>query len=100
MKKIVCLLSIVIFLQSNLNPQSGWVAQNSGINQNLFAVHFFNQKIGWAVGDEGTIIKTSNSGNDWAIQFSGTSTNLTALIFVDTLTGWVVGRVGTHHENR
>lgn len=45
----------LIYFSSNAG--SSWTAQNSGVTHNLNAVHFPSSNIGYAVGDQGTIIK-------------------------------------------
>ena len=45
----------------------------------------------WAVGDNGTILNTTNLGSTWDIQTSGTGFNLEAIDFVSQTEGWVVG---------
>ena len=40
---------------------------------NLNSVHFENASNGWAVGDSGIILHTTNAGQDWITQTSGTS---------------------------
>ncbi|MDD5363466.1 MAG: YCF48-related protein [Ignavibacteria bacterium] len=42
-----------------------WIEQNSGTTELLRDVQFVNLFTGWAVGDNGTIIKTTNGGNNW-----------------------------------
>ncbi len=42
-----------------------WIAQNSGTNENLYDIEFLNEKTGWAVGDAGVVIKTTNGGANW-----------------------------------
>jgi photosystem II stability/assembly factor-like uncharacterized protein len=42
-----------------------WIAQNSGTNENLYDIEFLNDKTGWAVGDAGVVIKTTNGGTNW-----------------------------------
>ncbi|HMS33761.1 MAG TPA: YCF48-related protein [Ignavibacteria bacterium] len=42
-----------------------WIAQNSGTNENLYDIEFINDKTGWAVGDAGVVIKTTNGGTNW-----------------------------------
>lgn len=49
---------------------------------------------GWAVGDGGAIISTTDGGKTGAMQNSGTSCFLLNVYFVDTLTGWAVGGGG------
>ena len=53
------------------------------------------QITGWAVGDHGTILKTSNGGNKWISQNSGTKNQLNSVCFTDSNTGWVVSDSGT-----
>ncbi|MBV6479907.1 MAG: Ycf48-like protein [Ignavibacteria bacterium] len=45
--------------------EAQWIAQNSGTNQNLYDIEFLNEKTGWAVGDAGVVIKTTNGGINW-----------------------------------
>ncbi len=45
--------------------QAQWIQQNSGTNQNLYDIEFINAKTGWAVGDAGVVIKTTNGGMNW-----------------------------------
>ena len=68
-----------------------WYQQNSGTTKNLHAVHFIDANNGWAVGDSGTILKTTNLGNNWILQTSGTTLNLCDIQFIDANIGWVVG---------
>jgi photosystem II stability/assembly factor-like uncharacterized protein len=49
----------------------------------------------WAVGDEGTILATTDGGAGWNAQTSGTIDSLYGVAFVDTVHGWAVGDNGT-----
>lgn len=51
--------------------------------------------VGFAVGDSGTIINTTNSGLNWTLQTSGTFRRLKAVSFSDENHGFVVGDSGT-----
>jgi photosystem II stability/assembly factor-like uncharacterized protein len=63
MKKIITVLIIVhCFFQI---AEGQWIAQNSGTDQNLYDIEFINDKTGWAVGDAGVVIKTTNGGTNW-----------------------------------
>jgi len=53
-----------------------WYEQNSGTTANLNSVHFEDSNNGWAVGDSGIILKTTDLGNSWNVQSSGTTHNL------------------------
>ncbi len=57
----------------------------------LFAVSFVDENIGTAVGDNGTILRTTNGGVTWALQSSGTKSLLFGVCFTDANTGTAVG---------
>ena len=75
MKKIILILLIVHCSLLIANAQ--WIAQNSGTDQNLYDIEFLNDKTGWAVGDAGVVIKTTDGGDIWinvpnpSIQYGG-----------------------------
>jgi hypothetical protein len=50
---------------------------------------------GTAVGDNGTILHTSDGGSTWVPQTSGTTKNLYGLNFSNSSTGTIVGEDGT-----
>ncbi len=50
---------------------------------------------GWAVGDGGTILATTNKGSTWLPETSTTTQNLLAVTFADATHGWAVGEGGT-----
>lgn len=58
-------------------------------------VDFGNSNTGCAVGDSGSIIRTTNSGANWAAASSGTAQNLRCVAFPATNTGFAVGEGGT-----
>ncbi|HEY7427462.1 MAG TPA: YCF48-related protein [Gemmataceae bacterium] len=58
----------------------------------LHAVQFWDNREGWAVGDEGVIWHTIDGGKHWERQPSGVRASLRSLHFFDPYTGWVVGR--------
>ncbi len=58
----------------------------------LHAVQFWDNREGWAVGDEGVIWHTIDGGKHWERQPSGVRASLRSLHFLDPYTGWIVGR--------
>ncbi|HVS41360.1 MAG TPA: YCF48-related protein, partial [Candidatus Dormibacteraeota bacterium] len=72
-----------------------WTAQSSGTAQQLNGVAFTDSSHGWAVGQSGVIVTTSNGGATWTAQMSGSTLNLTGVGFVDSSHGWAVGQTGT-----
>ena len=75
---------------------SGWLMQVSHTARNLNGVFFrADGREGWAVGDAGTIMHTTDAGNTWAAQVSRTTANLNSVSFPHPDSGWAVGNFGT-----
>jgi gliding motility-associated-like protein len=54
-----------------------------------------NSSLGWAVGESGTILKTTDGGLTWSTPLpSKTTIDLFAVQFIDATTGWAVGPDG------
>ena len=68
-----------------------WKMQSTGNSPPLNSVFFADANTGWAVGYEGTILKTTNAGAQWESRPSGTGTFLWGVFFIDRQTGWAVG---------
>ncbi len=83
---ILALFSSAIFAQ-NFN----WTAQNSGVQESLKDVFFIDNQTGWAVGNNGTILNTTNGGQTWSTQTSSATQEIRAVFFIDANTGWAVG---------
>jgi photosystem II stability/assembly factor-like uncharacterized protein len=67
-------------------PPASWRA-----NAALRDVYFFNEQLGWAVGDQGTILRTDDGGLTWTLVPVNTSCSLTSVHFVDEMNGWAAG---------
>ena len=69
MKKLYNLLFIFgFFIYTQINfAQTGWYQLNSGTNLNINCVHFLNANSGIAGADLGTILKTTNGGENWSM---------------------------------
>ena len=77
-------------------PQTGWYKQDSLRQLNLLlGVSFTDANRGTAVGQNGTILRTTNGGATWARKTSGTSENLLSVSFTDANSGTAVGANGT-----
>ena len=80
---------------------STWSEQNPAQNTpavttaNLHGVHFADVDNGWAVGENGAILKTTDGGDNWTLQTSGVAASLRGVHFVDDDSGWAVGENGT-----
>ena len=58
--------------------------------------YFTNERQGWAVGEGGLILRTTDGGVNWPPQVSGTGATLRSAFFLeDGQHGWAVGDQGT-----
>ena len=81
--------------------QPGWYVQTSATINDLNGVFFRpDGRNGWAVGDAGTVVRTTDAGASWAAQASGTSFNLNDVWFTTGTTGFAVGHNGTVMRTR
>lgn len=64
---------------------------SGGVSADLYAVFFFDQKIGWAAGEKGKILKTTNGGLSWSVITIADSLTIKGLFFHDSQKGWAVG---------
>jgi photosystem II stability/assembly factor-like uncharacterized protein len=83
--KYFTLLLVLFACGSSLYSQ--WQIQTSGTTENLNDVEIIDRVSGTtaiAVGNNGIILKTTNSGNDWVSQNSGTTNNLIAVSLYNT----------------
>lgn len=72
---------------------NNWTVLNTGIGNTieLLGIDFPNNNYGWVAGTNGTVYKTTNSGETWFNQTITTTSLLWDMDFVDTLYGWIVG---------
>ena len=92
MKKTTLLTLIIVI--SNTVAFGQFTNQVSGTTENLNKVFFTSNNVGFVVGDNGTILKTTNSGNNWKQINSTTTESLTSLYFVNDRIGFIVGKNG------
>ncbi|MEO8447080.1 MAG: YCF48-related protein [bacterium] len=93
-KKLIFLSIVFICSFFNIQLRAGWVIQNSGTSNFLWDACFLNENTGYAVGDFGTIIKTTNGGEQWLSQTSSVSNSLIGVNFFDEHSGWISGHNG------
>ncbi len=74
---------------------AGWAKQISGTTNILNSIYFTDANNGYAVGNNGTILKTTNAGVNWTSQNSGTIVNLNSIYFTNVTNGYIVGDNGT-----
>ena len=79
---------LIIFLTISVYPQ--WIQQNSSTTNRLMTCYFLDENTGWAAGNLGTIVKTSNGGQNWFSQSISTTDHVHSIFFTDPLNGWLV----------
>lgn len=67
-------------------PPSAWRKEAS-----LRDIFFINHDLGWAVGDQGTILRTEDGGRSWNLVAVNSSCSLRSVQFVDEENGWAMG---------
>jgi photosystem II stability/assembly factor-like uncharacterized protein len=72
-----------------------WAASSVSTGVTLRAIDFASSTTGWAVGDAGTIKRTTDGGTTWASQTSTSTVALRSVDFANSTMGWIVGEAGT-----
>lgn len=72
---------------------AGWSAQNSGVSVNLRDIYFVDISNGWCVGEQGTVLHTTNGGITWIIQNGNTNASAyhEGVSAASPTTAWFVG---------
>jgi len=85
-------ISVLIIVVLNLHVfcfgQGSWEKLNVSVTNNLNSLHFTDSITGWAVGDSGIIVHTSDGGENWTIQESNTTNNIIDVFFLNDRLGW------------
>lgn len=89
---IVFLFFFCLFF-STTSAWAGWVSQESGTTQDLHAIFFPTDAIGYAVGKNGTILRSINGGVTWESKSTG-SANYNDVLFFSSKEGYVLGSNG------
>ena len=78
-----------------IDAEAEWIWQNPLPQGNTLQDFFFiDTNNGFAVGASGTILRTTDGGNNWNILASGTNYDLYGVSFADANNGTVVGNFG------
>jgi photosystem II stability/assembly factor-like uncharacterized protein len=95
MKKTLLLFYILFISITYVHSQSTWFWQQPVPTGNLlYGIDFVNEQTGYAVGTVGTIIKTTNGGNNWQAQISNSNITLLSVSFINESTGYTCGGEG------
>lgn len=79
----------------NYNDNSVWRPLETNTVQNLNSVYFMDDSVGFACGDSGTVIKTTNGGSNWVkIEIPAYNRNVYDIKFTQQGKGLLVGENG------
>lgn len=94
-RNFIARLAVIAF--AALLPQKSkaqWVTVNSGTTENLQEIFFPNSDTGYIVGENGTVLKSSNAGKNWEKLNTGYTLNFNDVFFKNGNEGWIVGDSG------
>ena len=95
MKLFFFLIVILILAKDISNAQFAWEWQNPKPQGNTLKDVFFTDTLtGYAVGVAGTLIKTTDGGNNWNRIYCGTWDILNTVYFTDAYIGYIAGEKG------
>jgi photosystem II stability/assembly factor-like uncharacterized protein len=77
-------------IYKTVNGGLDWTVKHAG-SAGIKSIRFLNKDIGFAVGNGGSILKTTDGGDNWLQQISGTAQPLASVFFISTDIGYVVG---------
>ena len=83
-----CFLISLITL--SVDAQQYWLSSSTPTQQTLRTLFFTDALHGWAGGDSGVIIHTSNGGDSWQLQSSPVNNLILDIFFIDNQNGWAL----------
>ena len=92
-KRIIAVGDHGIVLLSDTDGGDFRQAKSVPVRSTLTAVHFVDDKTGWAVGHWGVVLRTDDAGESWMVQRSDATVDqpLFSVYFRDKDHGWAVG---------
>ncbi|RKY95132.1 MAG: hypothetical protein DRQ01_00595 [Ignavibacteriae bacterium] len=95
MKRSTILLLIIFYFllprESIAQSQrEGWAKIPSPTNKTLRNLYFIDAQTGWAAGEDGTIIHTSDGGDSWIVQNSTVPSFIVDIFFINKNLGWAL----------
>jgi photosystem II stability/assembly factor-like uncharacterized protein len=88
--KTLNVFSVSLLLLAQITVFSQWTVLNSGVSSNLKGVNFISDSVGYVVGSNGTVLKTTDAGDNWVDIYTNTN-DLNCVWAVDEDTIYVGG---------
>ena len=94
--KIIIFVLQTLIVTDYIFPQNGWFWQYPIPTGNvLYSVDFVDNNIALAVGSNGTILRSTDSGESWKTRNSHTRFWLCDVKFINQNVGWISGSTGS-----
>ncbi len=74
---------------TSVMAQEGWFSQSAGYEYGHYAVYFVDADTGWVSMEGGSIIKTTNGGDNWTAKWINNNYHPTDLYFINSKAGWM-----------
>ena len=89
---IIFLSALLVIIPGNVSAQIDDIATP----HTLYSIHFIDDNIGWAGGNDGLLIHTTDGGDTWSPQDTGLgqTNDLFSVYFTDSTHGWVTSVSG------
>jgi photosystem II stability/assembly factor-like uncharacterized protein len=88
-KPIILIIIFLLLPLSNLSAQ--WEIINEGFKGWTNTIDFVNENVGWIAGSSGTLLKTTNGGENWNPLAIDESWNMNQIDFLNESVGWAIG---------
>lgn len=73
-----------------------WESRSPMTSETLLGIHFIDRDNGWICGNNGTIFKTNNRGQNWQeVSLNTFGNDLYEVEFVGSQSGWMAGSAGS-----
>lgn len=84
-----------LFITKSSDQGINWSLERLGYSHSyLRGIHFYKSRIGYIVGDSGSVLRTNDKGENWSNQSIGIVTSLRDVFVLDSLTAYIVGYSG------
>ncbi|MFM1944394.1 MAG: hypothetical protein RI897_3376 [Verrucomicrobiota bacterium] len=92
----LCVAGFAGVVYTSSDAGANWIHGTPGVRQSWTDGSFVSTQVGWIVGDQGSIYKTTDSGLSWVQQSlpDNFTSGFHSVQFLDEQTGWVIGATG------
>jgi photosystem II stability/assembly factor-like uncharacterized protein len=97
--RLLCILALSFLITGIATAENGVSSEQNKFHRfwpdNLYAVEFVNDKVGFIAGYSGSVFKTEDGGETWGAIYIGVNELIRHMSFVDESNGWAVGHRGS-----